>query len=56
VHNDARRSQWRDLTPLRRYAHPEEVAGTAVFLCSDDALINENRNTRLTTTKTPAEK
>jgi NAD(P)-dependent dehydrogenase (short-subunit alcohol dehydrogenase family) len=29
--------QWTEHTPLRRYARPEEVAGAAVFLCSDDA-------------------
>ena len=29
--------QWTENTPLRRYARPEEVAGAAVFLCSDDA-------------------
>jgi NAD(P)-dependent dehydrogenase (short-subunit alcohol dehydrogenase family) len=37
LHKDARRSQWTNLVPLRRYARPEEIAGTAVFLCSDDA-------------------
>jgi NAD(P)-dependent dehydrogenase (short-subunit alcohol dehydrogenase family) len=29
--------QWTDHTPLHRYARPEEVAGSVVFLCSGDA-------------------
>ena len=29
--------QWTEHTPLHRYARPEEVAGSAVFLCSGDA-------------------
>lgn len=29
--------QWTARTPLHRYARPEELAGAAVFLCSDDA-------------------
>jgi NAD(P)-dependent dehydrogenase (short-subunit alcohol dehydrogenase family) len=29
--------QWTEQTPLHRYARPEEVAGSAVFLCSADA-------------------
>jgi NAD(P)-dependent dehydrogenase (short-subunit alcohol dehydrogenase family) len=29
--------QWTEHTPLHRYARPEEVAGSAVFLCSSDA-------------------
>jgi len=37
LHTDARRDQWTDLVPMKRYARPEEIAGTAVFLCSDDA-------------------
>ena len=32
---EARR--WTEHTPLHRYARPEEVAGSAVFLCSSDA-------------------
>ena len=34
---DEQAKQWTEHTPLRRYARPEEVAGAAVFLCSDDA-------------------
>lgn len=37
LHKDARRGQWTNLVPMQRYARPEEIAGTAVFLCSDDA-------------------
>jgi NAD(P)-dependent dehydrogenase (short-subunit alcohol dehydrogenase family) len=29
--------QWTRRTPLRRFAHAEEIAGSAVFLCSGDA-------------------
>jgi NAD(P)-dependent dehydrogenase (short-subunit alcohol dehydrogenase family) len=29
--------QWTTHTPMHRYARPEEVAGSVVFLCSDDA-------------------
>ena len=34
---EAQARQWTEHTPLHRYARPEEVAGAAVFLCSDDA-------------------
>jgi NAD(P)-dependent dehydrogenase (short-subunit alcohol dehydrogenase family) len=34
---EAEARQWTDHTPLHRYASPEEVAGSAVFLCSSDA-------------------
>ena len=36
-HTAAARAQYADRVPLRRYARPEEMASTAVFLCSDDA-------------------
>jgi NAD(P)-dependent dehydrogenase (short-subunit alcohol dehydrogenase family) len=29
--------QWTGHTPLRRFGRPEEIAGSAVFLCSADA-------------------
>lgn len=31
------RSSWRQVVPMRRYGRPEDVAGAAAFLCSDDA-------------------
>lgn len=37
MHPPEIREQWIGRTPLRRYARPDEMAGAAVFLCSDDA-------------------
>lgn len=37
MHSSAIRGRWTDHTPLGRYAQPEEIAGAAVYLCSDDA-------------------
>jgi NAD(P)-dependent dehydrogenase (short-subunit alcohol dehydrogenase family) len=37
MHDAAIRTRWTDHTPLGRYAQPAEIAGAAVFLCSDDA-------------------
>jgi NAD(P)-dependent dehydrogenase (short-subunit alcohol dehydrogenase family) len=37
VHTPAAREQWHQRTILRRYGRPEEMAGAAVFLCSDEA-------------------
>jgi NAD(P)-dependent dehydrogenase (short-subunit alcohol dehydrogenase family) len=35
---DEERSRWAlSMTPMRRYGQPEEVAATALFLCSDEA-------------------
>ena len=35
--DDAARAQIADLLPVRRLGRPEEVAATAVWLCSDQA-------------------
>jgi NAD(P)-dependent dehydrogenase (short-subunit alcohol dehydrogenase family) len=37
MHDQAIRESWKRVTPMQRYAAPEEIAGTAVFLCSSDA-------------------
>ncbi|HYF09285.1 MAG TPA: SDR family oxidoreductase [Acetobacteraceae bacterium] len=37
VHTPEVRAAWTRATMLRRYGTPEEVAGAAAFLCSDDA-------------------
>ena len=37
LHTPAIRAQWTDTVPMRRYGQPDEIAGAAVFLCSDDA-------------------
>jgi len=37
MHDPAIRAAWTRVTPMARYAAPDEVAGAAVFLCSDDA-------------------
>ena len=37
MHHPAIRKQWTDAVPLRRYGQPDEMAGAAAFLCSDDA-------------------
>lgn len=37
MHDPAIREAWTRSVPLRRYGTPEEVAGAAAFLCSDDA-------------------
>lgn len=37
MHDMAIRAAWMRVTPMARYAVPEEIAGAAVFLCSDDA-------------------
>jgi NAD(P)-dependent dehydrogenase (short-subunit alcohol dehydrogenase family) len=34
---DQEARRWTEHTPLHRYARPEEIAGSAVFLCSSDA-------------------
>jgi len=36
-HTDERREAWHRAVPLKRYGEPDEVAGVAVFLASDDA-------------------
>ncbi|HET6183647.1 MAG TPA: SDR family oxidoreductase [Acetobacteraceae bacterium] len=37
VHDAAIRDAWTRIVPLNRYGTPDEVAGAALFLCSDDA-------------------
>lgn len=37
MHTEEARGIWTARTPMRRYGRPEEVAGAAVFLCSDEA-------------------
>lgn len=37
MHDAATRSQWTSRVPLGRYGQPDEMAGAAVFLCSEDA-------------------
>jgi NAD(P)-dependent dehydrogenase (short-subunit alcohol dehydrogenase family) len=37
MHSDAIRQRWAERVPLARYASPEEMAGAALFLCSDEA-------------------
>ena len=37
MHSVEARSDWIDHTPLHRYGRPAEIAGAAVFLCSDEA-------------------
>lgn len=37
MHDPAIREAWLRVTPMRRYAVPDEVAAAAVFLCSADA-------------------
>lgn len=37
MHDTAIRAAWMRATPMGRYAAPEEVAGAAAFLCSEDA-------------------
>lgn len=37
VHTEAIRRDWLRQVPMRRYGTPEEIAGVAAFLCSDDA-------------------
>jgi NAD(P)-dependent dehydrogenase (short-subunit alcohol dehydrogenase family) len=37
MHTQAERLRWINHTPMHRYGRPDELAGAAVFLCSDDA-------------------
>lgn len=37
MHSPESRAGWAQRTPLGRYAQPEEMAGAAAFLCSEDA-------------------
>ena len=38
MHSAAIRARWIDRTPMHRYARPEEMAGAAVFLCSNESI------------------
>jgi NAD(P)-dependent dehydrogenase (short-subunit alcohol dehydrogenase family) len=37
IHTDAIRQDWLRQIPMRSYGTPDEIAGVAAFLCSDDA-------------------
>ncbi len=37
LHVQELRGNWIDRTPMHRYGQPDEIAGAAVFLCSNDA-------------------
>lgn len=37
LHGAAVRGQWTNRIPMHRYGRPDEMAGAAVFLCSDEA-------------------
>jgi len=37
IHGEAIRRDWLRQVPMRRYGMPEEIAGVAAFLCSEDA-------------------
>jgi len=37
MHDAAIRADWIRATPMHRYSHPDEIAGSAVYLCSADA-------------------
>lgn len=37
IHDEATRNVWNSVVPMRRYGTPEEIAGAAAFLCSEDA-------------------
>jgi 3-oxoacyl-[acyl-carrier protein] reductase len=37
MHDPAIRDAWTRAVPMHRYGLPDEVAGAAAFLCSDDA-------------------
>lgn len=38
IFEDEQTTQWlMGVTPMKRFAEPEEIAKLAVFLCSDDA-------------------
>ena len=36
-HTEERRNAWHAAVPLGRYGEPDEIAGVALFLASDDA-------------------